>query len=291
MVEKRRTKDRNRVSLVGQVADIIAAADCREGDRLFEARLAAQLDVSRAPIRAALDELRDKGFVTKLNNKGYVLAKPIRADELAALKDAGSTAEDQYMAIANDRLDGKLPQVVKEQELVRRYGLSLGDVRRILGRILSEGWVERLPGYGWRFSEMLDMPDANAKLISFRRMFEPRGLLDPAFVMPQATIDAVRRNQVMLLEGELSRFTPAELFFYGCEFHETLAAASGNPFMIDALKRVNTVRRLYTYRASVEAYERIRRDVIEHLAILDLIEKGEMKEASKAMDRHLAITG
>lgn len=275
---------------MGRVAEIIASIDCREGDRLFEARIATQLQVSRAPVRAALNELMDKGYVSKLNNKGYVLAKAIEPHDLVALTETKPASEEHYMAIANDRLDSKLPAVVKEQELVRRYGLSLSDLRRVLARILAEGWVERLPGYGWRFSEMLDMPDAHVKLMGFRRMFEPQGLLEPTFSMAQSKIEEVRRNQQTLLDKDLGQFTPADLFFFGCEFHEALASASGNPFLLDALKRVNTLRRLHTYRSNADAYDRIKLDVAEHLHILGLIERGELIAASQALQDHLTVS-
>ena len=66
---------------------------------------------------------------------------------LTALHTANE-AERQYMAIANDRLDGTLPDVVSEAELMRRYNLKRAELLRLLDRIAAEGWVERSAGTG-----------------------------------------------------------------------------------------------------------------------------------------------
>ncbi|WP_160003318.1 GntR family transcriptional regulator [Rhizobium sp. 18055] len=278
-----------RVMLVGRIAEIIHHAEMREGDRLFEARLATKLDVSRAPVRAALDTLVEKGFVAHLPNKGYILARELVAVDVDALQGGETDLEDLYMSIANDRLNGVLPVVVREQELVRHYHLTLSEVRRVLSRILAEGWAERLPGYGWRFSDMLEVPEAYAQLMRFRQMFEPLGLLEPAFQLNAGVSARLRRNQQKVLELGSNAFSAPELFLYGCEFHEALAEASRNLFVLDALKRANTMRRLYSYRsnAAADAEDRITRDIEGHLHILDLVDQKKMREASRAMAEHL----
>jgi DNA-binding GntR family transcriptional regulator len=275
--------------LVGRIAEIIRDAETRQGDRLFEARLAIRLDVSRAPVRTALDTLVAKGFVAHLPNKGYILARELAAVDVDSLQGDEVDPEDLYMAIANDRLNGVLPVVVREQELVRHYHLRLSEVRRVLSRILAEGWAERLPGYGWRFSDMLDAPEAYAQLMRFRQMFEPLGLLEPAFQLGAGMSARLRKNQQKVLERGSSTFSAPELFQYGCEFHEALAEASKNLFVLDALKRANTMRRLYSYRsnAAADAEDRIARDIDGHLRILDLVDQGRMKDASRAMAEHL----
>ena len=51
----------------------------------------------------------------------------------------------EYFEIAEDRLAGKLPQQVTENELMRRYDLPRSRLVKILNRIAQEGWIERLP--------------------------------------------------------------------------------------------------------------------------------------------------
>jgi DNA-binding GntR family transcriptional regulator len=279
--------EKNRVMLIGRVAGIISDTGLRQGDRLFEARLAAQLDVSRAPVRVALDELCRLGVVGRELNKGYILQRELTGEEIRNLQSAGADQEDLYMAIANDRLDGALPSVMREQELVRRYDLTLAEVRRVMARILAEGWAERLPGYGWRFSDMLDIAEANIQMMNFRRMFEPKGLLEPKFRLEKSAAERIRKSQRHVLDRGPMTFSASELFHFGCDFHETLAEASGNVFLLDALRRANTMRRLYCYRLHVDAEDRIIQDINEHFHILDLIAARDMQAASDSMAAHL----
>ena len=72
-------------------------------------------------------------------------------------------------------------------------------------------------------------------------------------------------------------------------FHEAIVEASGNPFFIDAIRRVNRVRRLLSYR-SMQDRSRYREHCAQHLQILDLLERERNEEASEAMHHHLART-
>jgi hypothetical protein len=71
------------------------------------------------------------------------------------------------------------------------------------------------------------------------------GVLRPA-VVPLSTLqtDSSRRDQDLwdadeivgggggVLNGGLKTFTPAGVFRFGCELHETIVQASGNPFVV-----------------------------------------------------------
>jgi len=75
----------------------------------------------------------------------------------------------------------------------------------------------------------------------------------------------------------------------GVRFHESLVEASGNPFFIDAIKRVNRVRRLLSYR-SMEDRKRYRQHCEQHLHVLELLERERNEEASQAVREHLLST-
>ena len=72
-------------------------------------------------------------------------------------------------------------------------------------------------------------------------------------------------------------------------FHESLVEASGNPFFIDTVRRVNRVRRLLSYR-SMQDRSRYKLHCKQHLNLLDLLERGRNEEASAAMHEHLSST-
>ncbi|MBV9075856.1 MAG: GntR family transcriptional regulator [Methylobacteriaceae bacterium] len=272
--------------LTGRIIEAVRQDGLEPGSRLPESRLAERLGVSRGPIRAGLRRLEQVGLARQKPGWGYVLVRPLEDDAARQLLDEASTSESRYMQIAGDRLDGLLQDVVSEGELMRRYGLTRPELGRLLDRIASEGWIARQPGYGWRFAASLSDPDGYAQTIRLRLMIEPAGLLEPGFALDPVAAAAVRRQQERVLAGD-SRATPAEMFRFGCDFHETLARASGNPFLVDALQRLNTVRRLFVYRSLLPDRVTIRRQSAEHLALLSLLEAGKRQDAAALMVAHL----
>ena len=89
-----------------------------------------------------------------------------------------------------------------------------------------------------------------------------------------------------LLKDGLNVFTLAEVFRFGCEFHEVIAECSGNAFLLESLKRINRIRRLFAYRLLPD-FGLIERHIREHLHILDLLEAGELPAAADLMREHL----
>ena len=92
-----------------------------------------------------------------------------------------------------------------------------------------------------------------------------------------------------LLDGGIETDSADQLHDRGVRFHESLVEASGNAFFIDAIRRVNRVRRLLSYR-SMRDRKRYREHCEQHLRILDLLERERNQEASDAMREHLSST-
>jgi DNA-binding GntR family transcriptional regulator len=273
--------------LAGQILELARREGIKPGERMFEHRLAQRLGISRGPVRAGLKELAHAGLAAAVPNRGYVLTRSLDSPEARQIVEAAAAGDEHYMKIANDRFDGRLPDVVSESELMRRYGLKRPDLLRLLDRIAAEGWVERSPGYGWRFAQTLSSPDAYEQTARFRMMIEPAGILEPAFRLEPEAVVRIREQQERVLNGGLKTFTPAEVFRFGCEFHETIAQASGNPFLVDALRRINSVRRLFAYRSVIPDHAVIERQAREHVELLDLLSRGRREEASRYMAWHL----
>jgi DNA-binding GntR family transcriptional regulator len=289
-VQKNEETSSRRLQLAGQILELARRDGIQPGERMFEHRLAQRLGVSRGPVRTGLQQLAASGLASVVPNKGYVLTKPLDSDVARATMQTASALEAQYMTIADDRLEGRLPDVVSEKELMRRYGLKRPDVLRLLHRIAGEGWIERQPGYGWKFVETVSSADAYLQANRYRMLIEPAGILEVEFNLKKNGADRIRLQQERVLNGGLKSFTPAELFRFGCEFHETIAQASGNPFLLDSLKRVNSLRRLFSYRRVLPDHESIARQAREHLQLLDLLEAGRRREAADFMVWHLKDT-
>jgi len=273
-----------------RVAGLILALARRDGmqagDRLIEQRLADALDLSRAPIRMGLKALEAAGLARGEPHRGFVLAKnPTSGAARPTLATVGQ-AEEVYARIAADCLAGRLPADVTEAELMRRYELNRTELQRLLDRIAAEGWIERLPGYGWRFSETVSSPEALAQATAFRAVIEPAAIAERGYALPQEVITRLRLRQQRILAGEFDKMTIGEIYQSGCEFHEDIIRGAGNPFFVESLKRVNSIRRLFAYRSFADR-EGMRRHVGEHLRLLDLLEAKRYADASQLMARHL----
>lgn len=220
------------MELAGQIVEIARSENVRRGDRLYEHRLANRLGVSRGPVRAALRSLAQSGLAEAVPNKGFVLAQDLDSEIALRALRAGDTSEAAYLAIANDRLTGALPDTVSEAELMRRYDLKRAELLRLLDRIASEGWVERLRGYGWKFTQTLNSPLAYAQTGRLRMMIEPGGILEPTFQWNAELMGPVREHQKRVQADGMRVFTLSEMFRFGCEVHEAIAECSGNAFLL-----------------------------------------------------------
>ncbi|HWM66395.1 MAG TPA: GntR family transcriptional regulator [Steroidobacteraceae bacterium] len=272
--------------LASQILDHIRTNRLPRGQHLPSQLLADAFRVSRAPITSAFKLLESMGVVRFEANRGYFLARD--AQDLRALKllvNEDGDEDDSYFEIAEDRLSGKLPAQVSENELMRIYNLPRGRVLKILNRVAQEGWIERLPGHGWEFRPTLTSRDSYEAAYRFRATIESAAVLEPTFQVDPAAFRLAREQQQMLLENSLERFSRADLFKINSELHETIVACSRNEFFLDSIKRINRLRRLIEYR--VLDRQRLTRQCQEHLQILNYLEAGELVKASESLREHV----
>jgi DNA-binding GntR family transcriptional regulator len=266
---------------------MIQTGEAGPGTHLREHAIAEEFRVSRSPVRDALQLLAELRIVRHHANRGCFIASLSRSTlELARKQLTGNDQDATYREIAAQRLDGKLAEVFTEADLGRQFGLSRGEVGRIVDRMAQEGWIERRPGYGWAFVPILTTVTSFDLSYRFRRAIEPAALLEPTFTPDPEAFARCRAEQQALADGRLNATDSIELFQFGSRFHETLARCSGNPFFFDAVQRVNRLRRLLEYRAMVNTRPFVTQ-AREHIAILELIEAKKMKAAAAFMDRHL----
>ena len=272
--------------IAGEILSMARREGLVPGCRLTEQRLAETIGVSRGPIRSALKVLAASGLVEGIPNRGYVLARNTSSRLATTTLSTLGDAERHYRRIAGDRLDGRLPDTVTEAELMRRYDIGRPELLRLLDRIAAEGWIFRLPGYGWRFAETLTSNAAYAQASAFRAVIEPAALLEPTYRLDVEVIERLASQQQRLLAGDLKRLTLGEVFRLGCDFHEEIVRGACNPFYVESLKRVNAIRRLFAYR-TLDDHDHISRHIGEHLRLLGTIKKGRMSDAASFLQRHL----
>ena len=275
--------------LAAQILDHIRGGGLAVGTHITAQKLALRFSVSRFPVGQALRLLATKQILAHEPNRGYFVANATVPSSESLGLGTRDNASDLYFRIADDHLHGRLPDPVSEAHLKEVYGIAKAQLNGVLNRIAQEGWAERRPGYGWSFSPMLTTPESLEQTYRVRLALEPAALLEPTYRLDRDTAARCRAAELRLLEGAIETDTPDALHERGVRFHEAIIGASGNPFFLEAVKRINRVRRLLSYRSMVNR-KRYRQQCEEHLGILGLLEDERNEEASQALRHHLEHT-
>jgi DNA-binding GntR family transcriptional regulator len=123
-----------RQSLGDQVAqtlrDLISTDRLKPGDRILETELAAQLNVSRGPVREALKQLAVEGLVTLAERGGAYVAEP-SLEEIRALVGLRYRMEEYVVELAMPRITvagfAELRAIIAEM----REAANAGDMSRV----------------------------------------------------------------------------------------------------------------------------------------------------------------
>ncbi len=274
------------VRVVREITGLARRENLKSGEHLPESLIAARIGVSRTPVNAALKYLVGAGMLTYDQNRGYFLGCDSQECSTFVEDLFRKPDEPLYLQIAEDRVLRKLPDVVSESDLMRRYSVPRGTLKGVLSRIQQEGWIERQLSNSFRFLPLIDSPQAYEESYLFRAAIEPAGVLASSFQFVSSELEALLERQRFIVEGGFKSLTPIELFEANSDFHEALAGWSRNRFTLQAVRRINHLRRLVEYR---QAKSRLPRQeaATEHVAILNLIAKKQNRRAANLLRKHL----
>jgi DNA-binding GntR family transcriptional regulator len=250
-----------------------------------ELGLAQRLGVSRTPVRAALAWLHGRGLVQRAEGGWRLSSRALRAAVPSAPPEE---TERLFVAIARDRVEGGLPEQVTEAALMRRYSASRPALLKVLAKLSETGLVTRRRGHGWAFEPVAYDDAARAESYAFRLLVEPAALRSPGFAPPPGWLGSMRERHERMM-GERWRPTlSVALFDLNAEFHEGLAAASGNRYVAMAVAQQNRLRRFVNVHWT-DGPERVQVSCREHLEILARLEAGDREVAAALMQRHLEL--
>jgi DNA-binding GntR family transcriptional regulator len=272
--------------LVSMIVSHARLSGWEPGHHLTEESLLPVLATSRSPIRKAMAWLAAKGVLERRPNKGFFLRSLPPSDSKTLKSEIEPEGDKIYAAIAMDRLARRLPDVVSENELIRRYGVSRAQLRLALARMAAEGWIERRPGRGWEFQPLIDTVEAYRENYRFRQIVEPSAMRTPEFRIAPEKLAALRAQQLHVRDVGYKSLSQIELYEINSQFHQTLAGMSNNRFVGQTLQRLNDLRRLMEYGWPLDR-KRVRRVCDEHLAILDALEAGDLVLAAARLEAHL----
>src|SRR3546814_19403878 len=97
-----------------------------------------------------------------------------------------------FRSIAEARNSGALPDQCSQQEILRIFDTKLPTALRVLRQLADLGLVERKPGNGWSFAQLINSADARTDSYAFRSIVEPAGLLEPSFELDMDWLDRSR---------------------------------------------------------------------------------------------------
>lgn len=268
--------------LAARMASYLVASRFPPGQRVTEEQLCKEFRVSRSPVRAVMQFLSTRGFLTQAE-RGYFA--PEKMPELGSASALIPKSADQQLldAISRDRSRDLVPEQFTEAEFMRRYDVPRSQLLRVLNRLSLDGVVEPAPGHGWYFLPTLNSPETYRDSYRFRILIEPQSMLEPTFLADKPLLRQMREDQMSMASSSDAR----QLFELNASFHETLAGFSHNSFIIEAVRRHSRLRRLNEQLALDRA--RIRKRIGEHVAIIDALLEDQREWAASLLKHHLEI--
>jgi DNA-binding GntR family transcriptional regulator len=198
-------------------------------------------------------------------------------------------ADQAYKAIRSRILGGDLRvgQFVREQEVSAALGVSRTPVREALGRLSSEGFLERIPHRGFRVPEdrwdsLLELyPIVSALEVLAGRLAIPR-------LRPE-DLAALREVNDELAQESGPGGDVRRRIALNSRFHELICQRSGSQRLCDMLSDLRSqLGRLevwyYTQPDATAA------SVAEHTAIIEAIEGGDHVGALRVLEHNMALT-
>ena len=281
MAPKRPKASRLQAELARRILRYLKDENAQPGHHLVELELCGIFDVSRTPVRGALQLLAAEGILVSRAGRGFVLAKLP-----GAIDDAEEDEQDRRLfdALARARNAGKLPDQFTQQEILRRFGVRLGTVMTVLRQLAELGLVERRPGNGLAFTA--DPSRILNESYAFRRALEPQILLQPGFKLDRAWAEKTRALLQKLRKKNWRAGDGVAFHAANADFHEQLARCSGNRTMLRAIQRQNQLRDFLIGQTDYPM-EQVHSAIDDHLEILAALEAGYADKAAALMLHHL----
>lgn len=207
-----------REQVLKQMRELIVSNAIPSGNRLYEEKLAAELGVSRTPVREALHLLEREGFLESIPRVGYMVKIPSIEDfeEIIEIRKAleSLTAiwaayrlDKKMMAELNDNLS-KSAKVIKEGKIDKYMELN-EEYHEIIDRASGKKRICEMNRtlrdyvYFYRIREILDKKLAKNSVNEHKRIVR---------AMKKKDEEAIRKEIAIHLEGIKKNVLSSTLF-------------------------------------------------------------------------------
>jgi DNA-binding GntR family transcriptional regulator len=203
------------------------------------------------------------------------------------LPEARTLSEQVYRAVRARIMGGGLaPGTFLREKDLESMGVSRTPIREALGRLASEGFLERLPHRGFRVPE-----ESLGNLLELYPIVAALELLAGRLALEQFTPADVARLKAV--NGRLAeagdRADIRAMLDLNTEFHRLISERGGNrrlAMLLDDLRSQLTRLELWYYSHR----DRTQRSIREHEEIIAAIESGDRPRVLSLLERNMSLT-
>ena len=259
------------------------------GTWLRETHLAREFDVSRYPVRRALDALVAESMAERLSNRGVRVTGATRSSR------RGKPVPADMRTLSEKVTDALLKKILGSQlnscrtsvaELARDFGVSRTPVQRALDRLAGLGLAE----CGRRGRVYLGRVDADrvAQVYEVRAELEGMASERAATRMGSAVVDRLTKANRGLLARAGSAGRP-QMVSQEFLLHQSIAESCEQAYLQKLLKDTFDLVAAFQ-RAGYGAAHMAERAVREHGLVITALQKRDGKLARRRMARHIRST-
>jgi DNA-binding GntR family transcriptional regulator len=209
-----------------------------------------------------------------------------------------SLAQKAYEHLQEGVLSGRLRSgaVISEAALAKELGISRTPVGEAIRQLVREGLVEQVPRYGTIVRsidrrELTDLYEMREALESYAAAKAAQTISAPMLerlqqfcdVMEQIGRELREAGASELDEPSLRRFLAADM-----AFHMLIIEASGNRRMIEVVKNMRTVSRIFRMRRAPHQMDVVHKAYEYHMKILGALRARDAEAARRHMLDHIA---
>jgi DNA-binding GntR family transcriptional regulator len=203
------------------------------------------------------------------------------------LPETRTLSQQVYRAVRARILDGSLEpgEFVREKDL-EAMGVSRTPIREALGRLSSEGFLERLPHRGFRVPE-----ESLGNLLELYPIVASLELLAGRLALERFTpadLEELKAVNRRLAEAR-DRGDVRAMLEQNTRFHRLISERGGNRrlvMLLDDLRSQLTRLELWYYSHQ----DRTQRSIREHEEIIAAIEAGDRPRALALFERNMSLT-